>query len=140
MAQQTTGHGIKVTFSQDATLVLHATATTDFGVELDDMIDQSHNDTELVREYAPGDLMKVEAVTWTCKYDETDYSKALAIIGIEGIVTVTHVKSGKAIPYPACWLAAYKPQEASGGSTPEVQIRIENKGGSLTNLGTWTTV
>ena len=138
MAQQTTGHGIKVTFSQDATLILHATATTDFGVELDDQIDQSHNDTPLVREYAPGDLMKIEAVTWTCVYDEDDSSKAYAIMGIEGIITITHAKSGKAVPYPASWLAAFKPQEASTGAVPNVQIRLENRGGSIANLGTWS--
>lgn len=140
MAQQKTGHGIKVTFSQDPTLILHATATTDFGAELDDMIDQSHNDTEKYREYAPGDLIKVEPVTWTCKYDEEDYSKALDIIGTEGTITITHTKSGFSIPYPESWLAAYKPQEATGGATPEVQIRLENKAGSIANMGTWASV
>lgn len=139
MAAEVTGHGIQLTFSQDATLELKCKATTDPGFVAGDKNDQSHNDLTTAKEFAPNDLFEVPDVTLMAVYDMADRAKASAIMLEEGTLTFLHNKSGSQVAITG-WLAGFEPQEATTGNQPEVQVTLQFKGGDTTPTGTVSSI
>lgn len=134
MSFERTGHGIKIRFAADASLVLYAKATTDPGFNIPDKIELTHNETLGFKAYAAGDVAEMDNITFTALYDLTDRAKALAIKGITTAITFEHSLSGvdrdtvQTITVQG-WLNGFVPQEATTNNAPEAQIEIGFAGG-----------
>jgi hypothetical protein len=125
-----TGYGITVRFENDATLKLYCKSTTDPGIEANDKIELTHNETLGAKEYGPADLPEVPDCSLTAIYDLDDRAKAKAILLDQTNITIAHTKSGKQTVHVG-WLSAYVPQDATTGNQPEVSITLQFKGGDV---------
>ena len=124
-----TGFNIKVTCSQDATLILKCKSKKMPGFKLADKVDVTTDQTTKTKAYLPGDLPETTDSSLTTILDYADMNKVLAIIGQQGTITFTDSFTGYKVTCANAWFASYEPNDANLTANPEATITIQFAGG-----------
>ena len=130
MSAETKGYLIRVTFSQDGTLVVYGKSKKPFGRELPDKINTTTDETEDYQEFEPGFLPEIIDGTLVVAHDFDQEQKFADIIGEKGTITFTSLASGKNVAYANSWVKSYDPQEAGHNDQPEANLTFESGGGT----------
>jgi len=130
MAIETKGYLIRVTFSQDGTLVVHAKSKKQFGMELPDKIDTTTDLVEDAQSFEPGYLPEIVDGSIEVSHDLDEQVKVEAILGEKGTITFTSTASGKNVTYANAWVKSYTVNDAGLNDQPTATIVLESGGGT----------
>ncbi|OGV52003.1 MAG: hypothetical protein A2017_05530 [Lentisphaerae bacterium GWF2_44_16] len=128
--KEKSGYNIRVTCTQDPTIVFPCTAKQRPGIKLEDKIDTTTDQSSGAKDFEPGDLIEITDAQITVTDDWSIEQKIKAILGTKGIITFASSVSGKSVAYQNAWFTSYTPDNVENTAKPTATITIASGGGA----------
>jgi hypothetical protein len=117
------GFPTTIAFEADPDVSFWEKTVTPPGLDGGDAIDQTTMHNISLRTFASRELITMTECTVTAAYDPSVIPQILALINVEGSITV-HYPNGDTLDFFG-YLRVYEPQEMSEGTQPECNITIQ---------------